>query len=220
MNMPHKPNRPAFSLVEVVLAIGILSLAVVALLGLFGPTIGSVKQVVDTNLATAAVSRINAEIQNGMTWEEALNATNGGYIFYVWKRQDAPTASNPNPPVTFHMSEGNTAGSEFSADGNVDGKIDSSDPKLTDDLRSGNLVDTPLIVTFDQGMQGGSNGYSFDKDEVAKQGYFPIEVSIYPLEAGLTLDGNNDKAPYSGITDVQSKLDPVFTYTTAKTRSL
>lgn len=52
------PRRDAFTLVEVVLAVGILGLAVVALLGMFGPTANNIRQVILTNEAINVTPRI------------------------------------------------------------------------------------------------------------------------------------------------------------------
>lgn len=210
-SLPSVASRSAFSLVEVVLAIGVLSLAIVALLGLFGPTVSSVKQVVDASHAKNAAYRVNAEIQRGMTWDEALTATTGEHIFYVWERQ-----ASPGDPVELAMSEGSTNGSDFDADldgdGNTGGANDSS---LDNDLNDGSLVGTPLIVTFEEGMQGGPNPYT-GFPAATDEGYFPIEINIYPLEPGLIAGGS---APYVNINQVKDNLDPVLTYTAAKTRS-
>lgn len=78
----HYSDARGFSLVEVVLAIGVIALAVVALIGLFGPTMGSVKQVVDSNFATAAISRVNAFIQNELTYEEAFALIDDKVVVY------------------------------------------------------------------------------------------------------------------------------------------
>lgn len=59
-NEKVEKTKTGFSIVEVVLAIGVISVAIVALLGLLAPTLGSVKNVVDTGQATAAISKFNA----------------------------------------------------------------------------------------------------------------------------------------------------------------
>ncbi len=52
--IPNKRATRAFSLVEVVLAIGIFSFAMVAILGLFGSSIGGVKKLADRDVLVAA----------------------------------------------------------------------------------------------------------------------------------------------------------------------
>lgn len=70
MNFIHTQRKAkGFSLVEVVLAIGIFALAVVALLGLLGPTLESVRAVREQNKATAIISKVNTFLQ---TYEPSL----------------------------------------------------------------------------------------------------------------------------------------------------
>lgn len=187
--------KRAFSLVEVVLAIGVLSLAVVALLGLFGPTIGSVKQVVDSNLATAAVTRINTQIQRELDWGTARDATRGESLFYIWKRQ-----ATSGGPIELVMSDPDSTTGTLSDE--------TSNATVTTDLSNGTLIGTPLVVTFQPGMSG---QYNFDN--VDDEGYFPILVNIYAIEPSLIGTGS-----YSDRAGIEANLDPIFTYTTAKNR--
>lgn len=60
----NKQTHSGFSLIEVVLAIGIISVAVVALVALMAQTMPSVQDVVDSNRATNAIGKVNAFIQN------------------------------------------------------------------------------------------------------------------------------------------------------------
>lgn len=195
MNQCKNQRSPikGFSLVEVVLAIGVLSLAVVALLGLFGPTISSVKQVVDNNVATAAVSKINTHIQYGMSWDEVVSAlpAGSGSIFYVWNNQTAE-----DQPITMEISD--NAG----------------------DLALDQLVGTPMVVTIERGMQTGTNTYDFAN--VDTEGYMPILVKIYSVDAANI--GNYSFETVDGVSVLQSSggdsLEPIFSYTTAKNRSI
>lgn len=203
----HSPRTQisgcGFSLVEVVLAIGVLSLAIVALLGLFGPTMGSVKQVVDTNTATAVVSRINTHIHQEMSWGDVASAVPaGGTIRYVWRRQHTLDS-----PVEFVVSGGNSSGTDLTAPVNV-GTSDTA--TLTADLANGRLVGTPMAVTFER-----STVNDYDYGDVANQGYIPILVSIYPIEPNLA--GTTD---FNSVTKIKQRIDPIFTYTAAKTRSM
>jgi uncharacterized protein (TIGR02598 family) len=61
----HPQGRSsAFSLVEVVVAVGIFAISIVAVIGLLGPTNKSVAEVRDSDDATRVVSAIQAELQN------------------------------------------------------------------------------------------------------------------------------------------------------------
>ena len=60
----HPSSRPGFTLVEVVLAVGVLSLAIVALIALLGPTVNAVREVIDADETTSVVSRFNAILRS------------------------------------------------------------------------------------------------------------------------------------------------------------
>lgn len=59
----HKSLKSAFSLVEVVIAVGIFAISIVAVIGLLGPTNKSVADVRDTDDATRVVGALQAELQ-------------------------------------------------------------------------------------------------------------------------------------------------------------
>ncbi|MBC2594315.1 prepilin-type N-terminal cleavage/methylation domain-containing protein [Ruficoccus amylovorans] len=82
-----------FSLIEVVLAIGVLSLAVVAMLGLFAPTMGSVKQVVDGNKATALVGLINSYVNDQMTYDDVAGTRTSDIYRYAWEQEDTASGT-------------------------------------------------------------------------------------------------------------------------------
>jgi len=60
----HVSSRRGFSLIEVVLAIGIFLVTVLALVGLLGPTLRSVDEVEKTDEVSSIVNTINAFLQN------------------------------------------------------------------------------------------------------------------------------------------------------------
>lgn len=83
MDLIHKKRKAkGFSLVEVVLAIGIFALAVVALLGLLGPTLESVQAVRDQNKATAIISKVNTFLQ---TYEPSLDGIDESRFNYFYE---------------------------------------------------------------------------------------------------------------------------------------
>ena len=61
-------SRKAFSLVEVVVALGIFAIAIVSVIGLLSPTVKSVNDVVDDGIAQRLAGNVNLELQRyGMT---------------------------------------------------------------------------------------------------------------------------------------------------------
>lgn len=90
--------RQGFSLIEVVLAIGVLALAVTSLLMMFGPTMKSVREVISANEATAATNAINEYLQqqaysnfnNVASWLDP-DPSDGfsGQAFYVYTSESS-----------------------------------------------------------------------------------------------------------------------------------
>ncbi|HSI07442.1 MAG: prepilin-type N-terminal cleavage/methylation domain-containing protein [Rariglobus sp.] len=63
MTIKRQIAQPGFSLVEVVVAVGIFALAIVGVIGLLGPTTRSVVDVSDSDAATRVVSTIQSALQ-------------------------------------------------------------------------------------------------------------------------------------------------------------
>ncbi|MDP0495629.1 MAG: hypothetical protein Q7Q73_05425 [Verrucomicrobiota bacterium JB024] len=162
----------AFSLIEVVLAIGVLSLAVVAMLGLFAPTMNSVKQVVDGNKATALVGMINAQVNEKIDYNTIGAGLSGGansiMYFYAWERE------NPQGGIDIVMSEpgGNTPGS---TDTDGDGNAETASPIADQD----NLAGPAFVVTFEQ-LELGAGNYNYA--QYPNEAYIPFLVTIYQLD--------------------------------------
>lgn len=146
--------KGGFSLVEVVLAVGVIALAVVALIGLFGPTMGSVKQVVDSNFATAAISRVNAYIQNELTYDEALELIDNKVVVYK--------STDGTPPVT----EVKLAASQSDYD-----------PTTVDGTPL-------IVFFSEIPESNDSNALKYDYSKAGEKGYVPLVVQIYELPGG------------------------------------
>ena len=176
----------AFSLIEVVLAIGVLSLAVVAMLGLFAPTMNSVKQVVDGNKATALVGMINAQVNENMDYDDIGDglATGGPMYFYAWERER--TAGNKKF-VDIVMTEPNGAANTpaTAADLNGDGNTTAASP--FSDRDGGVLAGPAFVVTFDQLTLGAGN-YTYGN--YTDEAYIPFLVTIYQLDLNQGFDRN------------------------------
>ena len=94
--MKHIKKRLGFSLVEVVVSVGIFAVAIVGIIGLFAPTTKNVAAVADSDGSTRAVAAIQsylkekASASNGFSFlQTALgddsNTTGTGYVYYVTK---------------------------------------------------------------------------------------------------------------------------------------
>ncbi len=59
-------KKTGFTLIEVVLAIGVLSIAILALVGLMGPALSSARDAIDANQASGIISKVNTFVQTGV----------------------------------------------------------------------------------------------------------------------------------------------------------
>lgn len=86
---PHRRARTAFSLIEVILAISIIAIAVVALLGMFGPTIQSVNKVVLSQNAVSLTNKLHHFLQNDQGFT-AVHTRLGSATphYYAWTEVD------------------------------------------------------------------------------------------------------------------------------------
>ena len=62
--LPRKITRSGFTLVEVILAVGVIAMAIMALIGLLGTAFQQVQDVVQTNQAIGVVTKVNAALDN------------------------------------------------------------------------------------------------------------------------------------------------------------
>lgn len=206
---PGSPRRRGFTLVEVVLAVGVLSLSVVALLGLFGPTMGSVKNVVDRSGALAVADQLNAELMSNQIYRSIGTAENpetftdfadklkaagaaDTLFLYAWREY----ASAPSDTAPQNLNE-------------LKVKISSVKPTAADLPR---IDGTVYLLMLNRGLSG---EYNFN--DVATSAYFPIAVSIFELSGDkLTSDTLSGTVLTAYATGDNGK--PIFQYTTAKLR--
>jgi len=81
-----------FSLVEVILALGIMGLAIVSILGLIGPTLSNVKKAEDINSATMCIEKMNAIIETAPFWNSTPKLENESvYQWILDSGFDSPT---------------------------------------------------------------------------------------------------------------------------------
>lgn len=201
----HRTRNPGFSLFEVVLAVGVLSISILALLGLFGPTMSSVRDVVDSNEANSVRTRLNSSLMSDQIYEAFGIGDNVTTRFNTLAGMlSDPTAQSRSPVFLYFWNE---------RDGSDDPLILKYSRDPASDMTMENVEGTAFVVALEQGMQGGSQPYDFDPDEVREQGHFPILVSIYSVAPTDLMN----KTPAQFTTMVET-VDPVFTYTTAKLR--
>lgn len=188
-------HRRAFTLVEVVLAIGVISIAVVALLGLMIPTLSQVRNVIDTSQATAAMSKFNAYIDNEISFTDLLDVVNeeGDYYVYEIVRDE----------------------------GGTEIIITSDRAEVDMDYRAG-IAGTGGIVgpvfrfllsrsaMWEDAGDGASNW-----DNIDQQAYYPIFIRVLIVQPELI----GGQWQFTGSTDPEFiERNQILSYTTAKLR--
>lgn len=96
-------HRKGFTLVEVILAVGVIAMAIMALVGLLGTTFQQVQDVVQTNQAIGVVTKVNAALDNprmvgGEKIPNAETTTAFDAIYDLVK-----TAQGANPVVLYYF---------------------------------------------------------------------------------------------------------------------
>lgn len=100
MKIPEIGCRKGFSLVEVVVAVGIFALAIVGVIGLLSPTTKAVGDVSDSDAATRVVSIVQSELQ-------ALASTSAGWNSFttgsnaILRLSSEVAAYDNNPPSDY-----------------------------------------------------------------------------------------------------------------------
>lgn len=221
---PH--SRSGFTLVEVVLAIGVLSVAVLALIGLFGPTVTAVRDVVDADAVGSVVSKVNAVLRStdtdpndneieGMTFGEAFDftASDTGEFFFFTSRNQNPDGSFDQPQL--HFVQNNTAGQTYLQ-------------RFLPSSGNSDLIEGSAFLVVFQKANVGSGGatYTYSSSDRDNAGYVPIYITIFqvdpenlnPANSVLPDIGYRDNRIDFGSTENLTEADVLINYTTAKTR--
>jgi Tfp pilus assembly protein PilV len=215
LHLCYFTSQKGFSLIEVVLAIGIFLVTVLALVGLLGPTLQSVDEVEKTDEVSSIVNTINAFLQNSQ--EIAPGASKFDAIYNAVSQDHATL-------LIFRAYDTNDAISlKVGFVGETDPSAQISKTDVTDGsqvLAAGTIyraVLTPSSVNpIAERADAGVNSYprySMKQSDptLYPEGSFAMEVRIFAEEPSLTFDDT------SVLADLQSK-EPIFTYNTAIVR--
>jgi len=211
----HVTSQKGFSLIEVVLAIGIFLVTVLALVGLLGPTLQSVDEVEKTDEVSSIVNTINAFLQNSP--EIAPGASRFNAIYNAVS-QDSATL------LVFRAYDANDVISlKVGFVGETDQLARVSDLDVTDGsevFAAGTIyraVLTPSSVNpVDERADAGVDSYPRYRMNNATpatypEGSFAMEVRIFAEDPSLSFD---DVSNLNTLKD----QGPIFTYNTAIVR--
>ena len=209
-----------FSLIEVVLAIGIFLVSILALVGLLGPTLKSVDEVKEADEVASVVNTLNAFLQkspdiapDSSKFNAIYNAVaNGGYAtVFVYRAYVDATSIDTGLTVGFWGEDADIyeeallgeedfkLGESYLAAGTIFRAVLSPSAVLPEDERNDNGEDSYPRYSLVNGI----DNYS--------EGYFAMEVRIFGEDPGPTFDPNLDVT-------VLEDVEPIFTYNTAIVR--
>lgn len=212
-----------FSLIEVVLAIGIFLVTVLALVGLLGPTLQSVDEVEQTDEIASVVNTVNAFLQsspdiapNDSKFNAIYNAVgNGGSAtIAVFRQYDS------NDEIKLKVGfVGETAATVQDSDITTGNSVLAAGPIYRVVLTPSSVI--PDAHVTDNGV-GTYPRYTLTKAltgaDPYPEGYFAMEVRIYAEDPSLNYSlgrlPNGDPATSGNLKDIE----PLFTYNTAVVR--
>jgi hypothetical protein len=208
-----------FSLIEVVLAIGIFLVTVLAMVGLLGPTLQSVDEVEKTDEIASVVNTVNAFLQSsphiavdGQSKFETIYKelrTDGSITAFVFRAYD----NNDDVSLMvgfgdkFEVGEVDKA-RVLGADIQIDTNVIAAGPVYRVFLTASSV--TPL--DHRTGARDGNGVFTLSKDfSEYPEGYLAMEVRIFAEEPGATFS-------YEKLLRDVANLEPLFTYNTAIVR--
>jgi Tfp pilus assembly protein PilV len=220
-------SKFGFSLIEVVLAIGIFLVTVLALVGLLGPTLQSVDEVEKTDEIASVVNTVNAFLQSSP--DIAPNASKFNVIYnaistnsdseatiFVYRYYDNQT--EPNKEI-IALEVGFASGEPVDARAKVNQPA--ANPANFADAAGPiyRVVLTASSVTPEGLRSPSRNGdgiHTLSEAGVANypEGYLAMEVRIYPEDPPGPSGNFNTATNLTALKDIE----PLFTYNTAIVR--
>jgi type II secretory pathway pseudopilin PulG len=222
------PKHSGFSLIEVVMALGIFLVSVLALIGLLGPSLKSIEEVETTDEIASLVNTLNAflhsssDIATGSNFNAIYDAVmDDGYatVFIYRYYEDTPDPKAP-PVVNLEI------GFESTDGGSVDSRsvVNFSGRGAEYENAAGpiyRIVLSPSSVIPDEHVTDNGEGsyprYSLNVDLASyPEGYFAMEARIFRREADQAVI-QGSAMPTVVAADL-SEEEPIFTYNLAVVR--
>jgi type II secretory pathway pseudopilin PulG len=230
---PHAGHRRGFSLIEVVLAIGIFLVTVLALVGLLGPTLQSVDEVEKTDEIASVVNTVNAFLQSSPDIGD-LDATPPVSKFNAIYNAvyDGGAAEGHATIFVFRRFAGATSTEvelKFGFIGETNAVLNASDFANTAGPIYRVVLTASSVTPISQLNESDSDGdgspernddgiFTLANDLAAyPEGYFAMEVRIFALESDIA-EARGGAVPADIAPSALKDLEPLFTYNTAVVR--
>lgn len=182
--------REGFTLVEVVLAIGVLSVAVLALIGMFAPTMQIVREVMASDYAVASIENINYKLQEMARADADSDGNDFGDLADIVS--SAPGTAPTNALFVFTLE---TAGYQLTAFAvaarTATGSAISYNSGASSNLKAameGNLLASEVLRVEIYQLPASQYETSYN-NHLTTQGFLPFEVRIFrvdPANPGAT----------------------------------
>ena len=208
-----------FSLIEVVLAIGIFLVTVLALVGMLGPTLQSVDEVEKTDEIASVVSTVNAFLQSSPVigspsakppvskFDAIYNAvkSNDYATVFVFRSYEDSDSTDIELIVGFL--------------GETNARLLASDFANTAGPIYRVVLSASSVTPKDELNDRNTDGIYTLKNSLAAypEGYFAMEVRIFTLESDIA-DARGGSVPADLDAGSLKDLEPLFTYNTAVVR--
>ena len=216
----NRSDPTGFSLIEVVLAIGIFLITVLALVGLLGPTLQSVDEVEKTDEVASVVNTINAFLQSspeisGATgnskFDLIYNAVAGGdhatiFIF----REFIEDTVNVRLAVGFQEGESLAEGSLGTGSEIADARFGDAAGSIFRVILTPSSVIPTQYRQADRDQSTGTYSLNAELTDYL-EGFFAMEVRIFAEDPGPTFTASKSLVEFNGV-------EPLFTYNTAVVR--
>jgi len=212
-----------FSLIEVVLAIGIFLVTVLALVGLLGPTLQSVDEVEKTDEVASIVNTVNAFLQNSPEIAgtaskfdaiyEAVASSDYAALFVF--RRYVGTSTDVELVIGFQPEASVAAEAELTAS-----DFDNAAGPIYRVLLTASSVTPELWLDDPDRDANGVFTLSTTDPSVYAEGYLAMEVRIFAEQPGPQFNPANVPPDYGTAFTLSSLpiLEPIFTYNTAIVR--
>jgi Tfp pilus assembly protein PilV len=219
-----KLRNEGFSLIEVIMAIGIFMVTVLALVGLLGPTLKSVDEIEKTDELASVVNTINAFLQNS---PDIAPGDSKFDAIYEAVSQDYATllvfrAYDDNDVISLKIGfVGETAATLSASDVTSGTQILAAGPVYRAVLTTSSV--NPSSEMVDAGADAYPR-YTMNATDPSAytEGAFAMEVQVFVAEPSLNFDPG--KLPPYGTDALDatpenlSAIEPIFTYNTAIVR--
>ena len=209
----HVKSQKGFSLIEVVLAIGIFLVTVLALVGLLGPTLQSVDEVEKTDEVSSIVNTINAFLQNSP--EIAPGASRFNAIYNLVKSNDFAAilvfrAYDDNDVIALKIGFIGEGQVQVGEEDVTDGSIVKAAGTIYRAVLTASSVIPQEYLNETKPERNGDGIYTL-KNPIADylEGSLAMEVRIFAEEPSLSFKINNN---------IRANIEPIFTYNTAIVR--